>query len=112
MFIENGEVNADENYDYLKMICRDKPNRVIRVSGYKGRVAAYQAAAVLASTPWVFYVFAKLKVNPVFDFTWQPDCMPQAKHYIFHAKNPINGLEYGHMAMIAYNKKLVLQNDS
>jgi hypothetical protein len=33
-----------------------------------------------------------------------------AKHYIFNAKNPVNGLEYGHQAMIAYNKKLVLSN--
>ena len=32
------------------------------------------------------------------------------KHYIFHARNPINDLEYGHMAMIAYNKNLVLSN--
>jgi hypothetical protein len=36
--------------------------------------------------------------------------MQQPKHYIFHAKNPVNGLEYGHQAMIAYNKKLVLEN--
>jgi hypothetical protein len=32
------------------------------------------------------------------------------KHYIFHAKNPVNGLTYGHQAMIAYNKKLTLAN--
>jgi hypothetical protein len=36
--------------------------------------------------------------------------MQQPKHYIFHAKNPINDLEYGHQAMIAYNKKLALEN--
>jgi hypothetical protein len=33
------------------------------------------------------------------------------KHYIFHAKNPVNGLIYGHQAMIAYNKKLTLGNE-
>jgi hypothetical protein len=32
------------------------------------------------------------------------------KHYIFHAKNPVNGLEYGHQGMIAYNKALTLNN--
>jgi len=32
------------------------------------------------------------------------------KHYIFHATNPVNGLEYGHQAMIAYNKKITLAN--
>jgi hypothetical protein len=36
--------------------------------------------------------------------------MQQSKHYIFHALNPVNGLEYGHQAMIAYNKRLVLDN--
>lgn len=36
--------------------------------------------------------------------------MQQPKHYIFHAENPINGLVYGHQAMIAYNKELVLAN--
>jgi hypothetical protein len=36
--------------------------------------------------------------------------MQQAKHYIFHARNTINDLEYGHQGMIAYNKKLVLEN--
>jgi hypothetical protein len=57
-------------------------------------------------------VFAKLEVDKDFDWSWQPDCLQQPKHYIFHARNPINGLEYGHMAMIAYNKKLVLSNDA
>jgi hypothetical protein len=36
--------------------------------------------------------------------------MQQPKHYIFHAANPVNGLVYGHQAMIAYNRELVLNN--
>ena len=36
--------------------------------------------------------------------------MQQPKHYIFHAINPVNGLQYGHQAMIAYNRELVLAN--
>jgi hypothetical protein len=55
-------------------------------------------------------VFAKLKVNDSFDWNWQPDRLQIAKHYIFYATNPVNGLEYGHQAMIAYNKSLVLAN--
>jgi len=51
-------------------------------------------------------------VNEDFDWNWQPDRLQQSKHYIFHAKNPITGLKYGHMAMIAYNKELVLNNDA
>ena len=110
VFIENGEVNAEENYQHLEAILTGKPNKLHRVTNVKGRVAAYQAAAKVSSTPWFFSVFAKLRVDGSFDFNWQPDCLQQPKHYIFHARNPINDLEYGHMAMIAYNKKLVLSN--
>ena len=108
VFIDNGEVNREENYQHLTSTANT--NTIHRVSNIKGRVAAYQAAANVSTTPWFFAVFAKLKVEETFDWSWQPDCLQQSKHYIFHAKNPINGLEYGHMAMIAYNKKLVLEN--
>jgi hypothetical protein len=78
--------------------------------GITGRVAAYHAAAEMSTTPWFFAVFAKLQVSVDFDWAWQPDRMQEPKHYIFHAQNPITGLTYGHQAMIAYNKKLVLAN--
>jgi hypothetical protein len=110
VFIENGEVNAEENYLHLEQILKEKSNKLHRVTNVKGRVAAYQAAAKVSSTPWFFSVFAKLKIDENFDWSWQPDYWQGPKHYIFHARNPINGLEYGHMAMIAYNKNLVLSN--
>ena len=109
VFISNGEVNADYNYEKLKFYVGDR-NRVRRVDGVNGRVAAYHAAAEASSTPWFFAVFAKLEVDLKFDWAWQPDRLQQPKHYIFHARNPVNGLEYGHQAMIAYNKTLVLAN--
>jgi hypothetical protein len=83
-----------------------KTNIVHRSSGVNGRVAAYQAAAELSQTPWFFAVFAKLRVNPTFDWAWQPDRLQEPKHYIFHAFNPTNGLTYGHQAMIAYNNAI------
>jgi hypothetical protein len=111
VFISNGEPNADQHWqDLVYALQRGQNNRVVRVDGVNGRVAAYHAAAHASHTPWFFAVFAKLKVNPNFDWMWQPDRMQQSKHYIFHARNPINGLEYGHQAMIAYNKQLVLAN--
>jgi hypothetical protein len=73
-------------------------------------VAAYQTAARLSTTPWFFAVFAKLQMSERFDWSWQPDRLQEPKHYIFHALNPVNNLQYGHMSMIAYNKNLVLQN--
>jgi hypothetical protein len=110
VFIENGEPNALDNLRVLSLATAGLDNRVVRSSGVNGRVAAYHAAAELSTTPWFFAVFAKLRVNDDFDWTWQPDRMQEPKHYIFHARNPVNGLEYGHQAMIAYNKKLVLAN--
>jgi hypothetical protein len=110
VFISNGETGAEANYLWLKTVTRHDNNRIHLSDGVNGRVAAYQAAARASTTPWFFAVFAKLEVDKVFDWSWQPDRMQQAKHYIFHALNPVNGLQYGHQAMIAYNKKLVLEN--
>lgn len=111
VFIENGEPNAADNWMMLEnRIINLEPNRLHRVSGVKGRAAAYHAAARASTTPWFFAVFAKLSINLRFSWNWQPDRMQQAKHYIFHAENPVNGLVYGHQAMIAYNRELVLNN--
>jgi len=110
VFIENGEPNALDNLRVLSAATASLDNQVLVSRGVTGRVAAYHAAARLSTTPWFFAVFAKLRVDKDFDWAWQPDRMQEPKHYIFHARNPVNGLEYGHQAMIAYNKKLVLAN--
>jgi hypothetical protein len=110
VFIENGEPNALDNLRALSLATASRDNRVVVSRGVAGRVAAYHAAAEMSTTPWFFAVFAKLRVNPDFDWSWQPDRLQEPKHYIFHAHNPIIGLTYGHQAMIAYNKKLVLAN--
>jgi len=113
VFISNGEPNAKSNYLQMTMYLANESrytNRVHVIEGVNGRVAAYHAAARASTTPWFFAVFAKLEVNQMFDWTWQPDRMQQPKHYIFHAGNPVNGLVYGHQAMIAYNRQLALEN--
>ena len=113
VFISNGEPNAKSNYLQMTMYLANESrytNNVHVVEGVNGRVAAYHAAARASTTPWFFAVFAKLEVNQMFDWAWQPDRMQQPKHYIFHAGNPVNGLVYGHQAMIAYNRQLALEN--
>jgi hypothetical protein len=110
VFLSNGEQGADENYEHLLKVTHKLSNRVVRVDGVNGRVQAYHAALEASNTPWAFTVFGKLKVNDKFDWSWQPDRMQVAKHYIFYAENPVNGLVYGHQAMIAYQKSLVLNN--
>jgi hypothetical protein len=108
VFIDNGEAMAE--YNWLQLPQVSIPNRIHRSTGVTGRVAAYHSAARLSTTPWFFAVFAKLEVESEFDWAWQPDRMQEPKHYIFHARNPVNSLVYGHQAMIAYNKQLVLDN--
>ena len=110
IFLSNGENEAEYLYNRLEGCITDlQPNRLVRVENIKGRVASQHAAAMASSTDWYFVVPGKLEVDSNFPWDWQPDRMQQPKHYIFHASNPINGLTYGHMAMVAYNKKLVLE---
>lgn len=120
IYISNGEPDAEHWYNHLSNVLEQEAagyptlkynNTIKRVTNVNGRAAAYKAAAERSSTPWFFAVFAKLEVNPDFDWDWQPDYWQEPKHYIFHARNPVNGLEYGHQAMIAYNKRLVLETD-
>ena len=110
VFVSNGEKDAEINYRWLETVIGPRFNKLHRVDGITGRVAAHHAAARISTTPWYFNVGAKLSVDLEFDWSWQPDRMQQAKHYIFHARNPVNGLVYGHMAIIAYNKQLTLEN--
>lgn len=108
IFFSNGETIADENYEHLLKYTRDMPNKVKRVDKVTGRVASQLAAANIADTPWYFLVNAKLRVEQQFNWSWQPDRLQEPKHYIFNAINPVNQLEYGHMAIVANNKNLTL----
>ena len=121
VYISNGEPDAERWYKHLEKVLDQKnvvadfprfSNKLHRVTNVNGRVAAYQAAARASTTHWFFAVFAKLEVDKDFDFNWQPDYWQEPKHYIFNARNPVNGLEYGHMGLIAYNKRLVLENNN
>ena len=105
VYISNEEPRAEEHYQHLLKTVKTG-NKIHRISGINGRTAAYQAAARASETAWFFAVFAKIEVNPTFDWTWHPDQTSGPKHYIFYAQNPVNDLNYGHMAVVAYNKSL------
>ena len=57
-------------------------------------------------------MFPKLEILDSFKFDFQPDRMKNPCHYIFHCKNPVNGLQYGHGAVLLYNKELVMKTTS
>ena len=113
IYISNGEPRAELWYEHLSqsVSAAGATNWVRRVKDVNGRTNAYCAAAKASQTPWFFAVFAKLEVGADFNWAWQPDYLQEPKHYIFHSKNPVNGLEYGHMGVIAYNQQLVLDTD-
>jgi hypothetical protein len=104
IFISNGETMADANWANLLELCP----RARRSDGVLGREAAYKAAAEMSCTPWFFAVFAKTEVLPTFKFDYQPDRLQQPRHYIFHSRNPLNGLEYGAMNINLYNRQLTI----
>jgi hypothetical protein len=113
VYISNGEPDAERWYNHLVTVVDAQiphgHQTIHRVQNVNGRIAAYHAAARASKTDWFFAVFAKLEVVGSFNFAWQPDYWQEPKHYIFHSRNCLNGLEYGHMGVIAYNKKLVLE---
>lgn len=107
VYISNGEPLAEKHYQHLLKVAK-AGNKIHRISGVNGRTEAYQAAAKSSTTPWFFAVFAKLEVDSNFDWNWYPRQTAGPKHYVFDAHNPVTGLAYGHMAMIAYNREMVL----
>jgi hypothetical protein len=111
VYISNGEPLAEYHYQYLLKNVKTK-NKIHRIDRVNGRTEAYKAAATASETPWFFTVFAKLEVNPDFDWAWLPEPKAGPEHYVFLATNPVNNLCYGHMAMIAYNKMLTLSTHS
>ena len=104
VFLSYDEPSAEKYWKVLK----EKHPRAKRIQGVKGRTEAYHAAAEMSETGYFFAVFPTIELDDGFDFTFQPDRLKNACHYIFHAKNPVTGLEYGHRAVILYNKHLCL----
>jgi len=104
VFLSYDEPSAEKHWKVLK----EKHPRAKRIRGIKGRTLAYHKAAEMSETGYFFAVFPTIELEDSFDFTFQPDRLREPCHYIFHAKNPVNGLEYGHRAVILYNKQLCL----
>lgn len=119
VYISNGEPDEERWYNNVRESLAFSPSsinsntdRLKWIRNVNGRTAAYQAAARASTTPWFIAVFAKLEVTNSDLWSWEPDYYQGPKHYIFNSKNILNGLEYGHQGAIAYNKRLVLENNN
>ena len=116
-YVSNGEPYAKINYQCASSII----NRPITwIKNINSRTKALQYAAELSLTEWFFVIPAKLQITKDFNWDWHPILYPMLqyykhpkdlKHFVFTAKNPLNKLEYGHMALVAYNKSLVLDTN-
>ncbi len=104
IFISYDEPSAVKRWETLK----EKFPRAKWCKNIKGQTEAYHTAANMSNTDWFFAVFPKLELVDTFDFEFQPDRLKNPCHYIFNCKNPVNGLEYGHGAVILYNKDITL----
>tara|TARA_S200000501_G_scaffold378344_1_gene440465 strand:- start:1768 stop:3072 length:1305 start_codon:yes stop_codon:yes gene_type:complete len=104
IFISYDEPSAEKRFATLKA----QYPRAKWSKGVQGQTLAYMAAANLSDTDYFFAVFPKLEIVDSFEFDFQPDRMKNPCHYIFNCKNPVNGLEYGHGAVLLYNKGLVM----
>ena len=105
IFISYDEPSAKKRFNALK----EKFPRAKWCKGVNGQTLAYITAASMSDTDYFFAVFPKLEIVDSFEFDFQPDRLKNPCHYIFNCKNPVNGLEYGHGAVLLYNKKLVYQ---
>jgi hypothetical protein len=114
VFISNGEKQADANKMRLSFVInRGALYPVKEVKDCQGRLNSYREAARLSNTDWFIAVFAKCCVTEELaslQYNWTPDYWQEPKHYIFHNHNLDNGLTYGHMAPIAYNRHLIFDN--
>ena len=106
IFISYDEPQADANWK----IVQDRAPRAKRLHGVEGMQRALEEAARLSETDWYYAVFAKTRLHEDFDFSYQPDYWQKPKHYIFDCINTMNDLRYGHMGIIMYNKKIVLDS--
>jgi hypothetical protein len=105
IFISYDEPSAEKRYNKLKK----KYPRAKWLKDIKGQTFAYHNAASMSDTDYFFAVFPKLEIVDSFKFDFQPDRLKNPCHYIFNCKNPVNELEYGHGAVLLYNKKLTLE---
>jgi len=104
IFISYDEPEADANWNKLV----DKFPRAKRVHGVSGMENALKAAATASNSPYFYAVFAKTEIHPDFNFDIGADYWQKPKHYIFYSENTVNGLRYGHMGIILYNRNMVL----
>ena len=105
VFMSYDEKNADLNYKILL----DRFPNASRLHGVQGLVNAHKKAAEKSSTPWVYIVFAKTKVDESFKFDFNPNYLEMPSNYVFYSYNPVLNHSYGHDGIVMYHAKSVIE---
>lgn len=101
--VSHGEPNAIAHWERLKSMFP----RAKRVDGVKGIHTAHKTCAAMAETNRFVVVDADNWVIDDFDPT-PPDMPPHPEAvYVWRARNPLNGLVYGHGAIKSFPTALV-----
>lgn len=104
-FISHGEANADENWENLRRLCP----RAQRLDGIDGLYQVHRACAVASTTENFFVVDADAWVFDDFGFDLESTPDPSAVT-IWHARNPVNGLEYGYGGIKLFPRQPFLED--
>ena len=105
-FISYNEPNADANYSAL----RARFPYAQRLHGVLGIHQAHQQAAKLAFTENFWVVDADSQVEDLFTFKAPKPTRTDAV-YVYRARNPVNGLEYGYGGIKLLPTKATLSMD-
>lgn len=106
VFIQFGELNADENFQRLLDLIPH--GGISRVKNVEGIPQAHLSAARKAGTDWFFVVDGDNYVLDDFDFEYEPNHSEDTT-IVWHARNPYNGLEYGYGGIKMFHRKTLIK---
>ena len=105
IFISYNEPNAEENW---KRVIEKAP-WAKRVTGVDGIFNAHKAAAELASTDMFYVVDGDAYLVDEWKFDYQPGIFDRDCTYVWHSKNPVNGLVYGYGGVKLFSRRVLMK---
>jgi hypothetical protein len=106
IFISYNEPNAEENFSRLK----SRFPLAKRINGIKGIHQAHIAAAKKSFTRMFWVVDGDAEILDTFKFDYEAQELEMV--YVWHSRNPVNGLVYGNGGVKLLPKKLTMNMDT
>ena len=106
IFISYNEPNAEENFSRLK----SRFPLAKRIDGINGIHRAHIAAAKKSFTRMFWVVDGDAEILDTFKFDYEAQELEMV--YVWHSRNPVNGLVYGNGGVKLLPKKLTIEMDT